>query len=214
MVKYIKVIKTFKSFKYRKLYKSLIQRFIDIKEVLFMLLRKKRKASLQISINAIVVLVMAMLVLGLGIGFIKGFFNKGTETLGGAFDVVEFGLDPTSAEPLVLSQGDISIKRSSTKEVNVGFYNTGEPTSLKIGIISCIDTSEDQVTPLVSSLEQTVETGGTAGYKIFLTAKKNAETGMDPGSYICTLAAYPSSDPAPTYENAVANTQITMIVTG
>jgi len=152
-----------------------------------------KKASMELGISTVVVLVIAMVIIAGGIAFIRGFFKIGTDKLGGAFNVGDFGVQPTSIDPLVLVDGPtIELKTGDRKEVKVGFYNTKNPQYIFIDFGNCVSTvdlpldcyptykivdnketdevTEDAKGPLISSLTSNVEQGQSFGFKTFVTA--------------------------------------------
>ena len=168
-----------------------------------------KKASMELGISTVVVLVIAMVIIAGGIAFIRGFFKLGEEKLGGAFNVGDFGVQPTSVDPLVLVDGAPSIKKDKTESFKVGFYNRGntDATNVQIQFSDCVSTVTnptecgENVKPLIKSLPQTVEPGDSAGFETFLTAKCDVSgAGVKPlaaGDYICTIIA---TDGTTTYE--------------
>ncbi|MGV8162714.1 MAG: hypothetical protein ACP5N2_05290 [Candidatus Nanoarchaeia archaeon] len=188
-------------------------------------MRFNKKASMELGISTVVVLVIAMVIIAGGIAFIRGFFKLGTDKLGGAFNVGDFGIQPTSVDPLVLVDGAIALKSGATKDVKIGFYNklTGE-YSVNIVFGQCVSAvgdmniicSGDSKVPIMTSLAQNVKPGESAGFKTYLTAacKGNTNTPGDgasnliPGEYICQLKAVNAAEP----NTVLAESQITITV--
>jgi hypothetical protein len=166
-----------------------------------------KRASMELGINTVVVLVIAMVIIAGGIAFIRGFFKLGQEKLGGAFNVGDFGVQPTSVDPLVLVEGSPSLKRADTESVKVGFYNTGSEKVIGVNIImtDCVSTSvnpscanPDNPVPIIKSLPQDVESGESAGFETFLTASCLGSDGqkksLAQGDYICSMKATSNED--------------------
>jgi hypothetical protein len=168
-----------------------------------------KKASMELGINTVVVLVIAMVIIAGGIAFIRGFFKLGTEKLGGAFNVGDFGVQPTSVEPLVLVDGAPSIKAGKTESFKVGFYNRAntDVDGVEIQFSECVSTVSNpnecggNIKPLIKSLSQKVLPGDSAGFENFLTAKCDVGgvgvKNLAAGDYICTIIA---TDGTNTYE--------------
>ena len=172
---------------------------------------KNNKAAINLGISTIVVLVIAMVLIASGIAFIRGFFQQGEEKLSGAFNVDEFGLEPTRTRPLVLSEGKITIKSGEQKLVRVGFYNTDttvEDVSISFGECASTVAGYDGIAPRLTTLSQTVQPGDTAGYETYVTAEKNDATAAKllPGNYVCQLKANNANG------NPLAEAQITIDV--
>ena len=175
-----------------------------------------KKASMELGISTVVVLVIAMVIIAGGIAFIRGFFKLGEEKLGGAFNVGDFGVQPTSVDPLVMVDGSPSIKTGKTESVKVGYYNRrANPTTVTIQFTECVSTVANTdclspLVPIINSLSQTVEPSQSAGFENFVAAKCKTATGeksLAVGDYICTISAYDSVT-----QTSVESKQITLAV--
>lgn len=155
-------------------------------------------------------LVMAILLLGLGMAFVRNFFDKGTESLMEPFNLLEFGLEPSSSDPVVINKPEINIKSGKKMEdLKIGIYNLFQSeTNLKPAILSC---SNGQATfdPLVTAIAQPIGPGEKVGFRVFLEAKKASDQSNIPaGSYICNLQAVEDGNA----NNVMSTEQITLIV--
>jgi len=142
----------------------------------------KRKGSMELGIQVIVILVIAMVILGLGIGFIRGFFTKGTESLSGAFDLVDLKVKPTFEDPIVLEKGNtLRIKTNTKEQVRIGIYNTdpGDAYNVKIFIPEC--TGDE---PRIISISQNIAPSDSAGFVTTIDTE-----GVTQGNYICKIVA-------------------------
>jgi hypothetical protein len=176
-----------------------------------------KKASMELGISTVVVLVIAMVIIAGGIAFIRGFFKQGTDKLGGAFEIADFGVEPTAIDPLVLVEGSPTIKSGARESVKVAFYNTGSgDATAEIGIVNCVSTAAtpqtcDKPVPIITSLPISVKPGESKGFETFVTAACKG-TSTNPallkGEYICTLVASPDG----TIANYYAQKQITLTI--
>ena len=169
-------------------------------------MRFSKKAAMELGISTVVMLVIAIVIIGGGIVFIRGFFDKGTGSLDNAFDLADFGLSPTPANPLVLTDGTIGIKTGRTDVVRVGFYNRHSDTkAVSIGFGNCITTVDTTSAcgpanpkPTIRVLPENVEVGSAAPFGTQVTARcdnstaTGASTGgnLPAGTYTCSLIAY------------------------
>jgi hypothetical protein len=181
-----------------------------------------KKASMELGINTVVVLVIAMVIIAGGIAFIRGFFSLGEKKLGGAFDIAEFGVQPSSVERIVLVEGTPTIKRTNTESVKVGYYNKEDDAlGVFIAITDCRTTvanpncaTPDNPRPIISSLPQDVKSGESAGFETFITASclnsENKHVGLTAGDYICNLKAAQGDENNPVI---LAETQIKIKIT-
>ena len=172
-----------------------------MREVYYMKFNKK--AAMELGISTVVMLVIAIVIIGAGIAFIRGFFGTGTDTLVGAFEVADFGLEPTAARPLVLTDGQMTIKRGREATVRVGFYNRGnDEKTVNIAFGRCVssapaptDCDADDLKPSIVALEQKLAPGDSAGFATQVSAEcvdENGETkfyALAPGTYTCNLLA-------------------------
>lgn len=166
-----------------------------------------KRGSLELSITAIVVIVIAFVVLGLGLTLTKTIFKGGIERIPGALDLTQLEAEPTSQNPITISDR-IEIGRGKTKAEKIGYYNTRSDNHLNaiLKISECTGTTPEanQVLtdstklPSITSVAQNVGPSQAAAYKIILT-----ENGLLGGNdYICTITACPkeSSDPNQCWE--------------
>lgn len=170
-----------------------------------------RKGSLEVGVNTIVILVIAMVLLGLGVGFIKGMFNP-INKLPGAIPIPDIGKEPGPANPIVLAQGEVSVKSGNIEQVKVGIYNAWEPTAMyTVGIVGCTD----GVKPATVAYGQTILKGESTGFLVNVQGKDAAGVSIPEGTYICNIGAFKVTAPetAPTGTPA-ASTQFTFVVTG
>ncbi|MBI2112050.1 hypothetical protein HYT52_00750 [Candidatus Woesearchaeota archaeon] len=155
-----------------------------------------KKGSLELSITAIVVIVIAFVVLGLGLTLTKTIFKGGIERIPGALDLTQLEAEPTSQNPITISDR-VEIGRGKTKAEKIGYYNTMSDNHLKaiLTITDCTRTnieakqvlSDPTKRPSITSVAQDVGPSQAAAYKIILT-----ENGLLGGNdYICTIAACP-----------------------
>ncbi len=178
-------------------------------------MRLNRKASLEIGINTIVILVIAMMLLGLGIGFVKSLFGQ-MNKIPGKIAIPDVGSEPTNADPVVLSNSELSIKTNTVEQVGVGVYNKWtDKTWFTIGITDCTG----DVKPLVESLPQQIAKTESSGYLINIYGNKdeNGAKGdpLDVGTYICNLVVYGGTEKTNIDETTpLANQQIRLIITG
>lgn len=178
-----------------------------------------KKASMELGISTVVVLVIAMVIIAGGIAFIRGFFKMGEDKLGSAFNVGDFGVQPTSVEPLVLVEGSPSLKSGNTEEVKVGFYNKDVEKTVTIVFGKCVSTADTSglgcsgdLAPIISSLPMPVQQGDSGGFATFVTAAcKTSSTKKDlpEGEYICQIKAIEDGTNV-----VLAEKQVTITVTG
>ena len=152
-----------------------------------------RKGALELGINTIVILVIAMVVIAAGIAFIRGFFQLGEEKLKEPFNLADFGLKPSSTDPLVMQSGDVTIKRGNEKEIKVGYYNKENTAQnsidLKMGVCKGRDNAgtEISVTPVITTVPVTeIKAGDSVGMRVLLRAKSGSEN-INSGTYICPI---------------------------
>lgn len=179
-----------------------------------------KKASMELGISTVVVLVIAMVIIAGGIAFIRGFFKMGEDKLGSAFNVGDFGVQPTSVEPLVLVEGSPSLKSGNTQGVKVGFYNKDVEKAVTIVFGKCVSTAptsslgcSGDLAPIISALPQTVKQGDSAGFETFVTAACTTagsnSAKLPEGEYICQIKAIEDGTNV-----VLAETQVTITVTG
>lgn len=162
-------------------------------------MKLNKKAAMELGISTVVMLVIAIVIIGGGIAFIRGFFGQGTDTLTGAFEVADFGLEPTPQRPLVLIDGQVAIKTGRREVVRIGFYNKQDGLrNVSIGFGNCVTTENTEsacedypVKPMITVLPQDVDVGEQAGFGTQVQAKC-AGTGnnLPAGTYTCNLVAY------------------------
>lgn len=161
-------------------------------------MRFNKKAAMELGISTVVMLVIAIVIIGGGIAFIRGFFGKGTDSLTGAFEVADFGLEPTAQKPLVLTDGRVRIKTGATGVVRVGFYNRGTQVlnNAQANITQCVttvsgacDNDDLAAKPTMVSLGQKVEIGQVAGFQTQVIAQCQGPNPADlpAGTYTCNL---------------------------
>lgn len=184
-----------------------------------------KKAAMELGISTVVMLVIAIVIIGAGIAFIRGFFGTGTDTLVGAFEVADFGLEPTAARPIVLTDGQVSIKRGREATVRIGVYNKeNSEYEVDIEFEKCVTSAQnlqcdaDVLKPQIVSLAQRLQPGEQAGFATQVTAAcKDDEDNthaMNPGTYTCNLLATGKKLDDPTAPPAeLARTQIIFTVT-
>ncbi|MCF7871777.1 hypothetical protein K9L97_01975 [Candidatus Woesearchaeota archaeon] len=143
-----------------------------------------KKAALQLGISTIVVLVIAMVLIGAGVSFIRTFFNEGENKLIGAFDIEDFGKQPTRLDPLVLEEGVLRIKSGKSTNVPVGFYNAKDSPEENVTITAgnCVPAvGVENFT--IQSLPQDVTNGQKAGFTVTVFMKASE------GVYVCEIKA-------------------------
>ncbi len=185
-----------------------------------------KKAAMEIGISTVVMLVIAIVVIGGGIAFIRNFFDAGEDSLIGAFDVADFGIEPSSQNPLVLVDGTISLRRGSEAPVRVGFYNkdtSGYNVDIEFG--ECVTSAtnlqceEDELRPQIVSLPQRVDPGSDAGFIAQVAAECVASddpdslNNMNPGTYTCNILAVNTDSEDGDEDRELARTQIMLEVT-
>lgn len=183
------------------------------------------------SIEAIIVLVIAMVLLGLGIAFIQGFFKTGTAKLTEPFNAIEFGCDPTAANPITTSPPEMEVKAGDELRVKVCVYGTQLAPGAIVGIKGCTSTTGSTQVPTLLSAPQGIDPHQIGGFNTILTAKTKAvpavgntpavpATNLGTGTYICTLEAVtggiypivPATQTQPASGELFATKQITVSV--
>ena len=162
-----------------------------------------KKAAMELGISTVVMLVIAIVIIGGGIAFIRGFFATGDESLRGAFDIVEFRVEPSRTNPLVLSSGtELRAAPESKTRIGIGYFNK-DPAATFEPKITCTDGAsfDEELTLLVS--ERRIGSGEIGTFETIITAP------VDMAYYACTLEIYESTDPS----NSVQSSQFIMEVT-
>ena len=169
-----------------------------------------KKGAMELGISTVVMLVIAIVIIGAGIVFIRSFFGTGTDTLIGAFEVADFGLEPTANRPLVLTDGQVSIKTGRQSVVRVGFYNRqSKPVTANVGFGKCVTSvsaaaeaacaDPENIKPMITSLQQdNIEIGSAVGFQTQVNAKceyqdaqgNDVEANLPAGEYTCNLIVY------------------------
>lgn len=144
-----------------------------------------KKGALQLGISTIVVLVIAMVLIAVGVSLIRGLTGIGEEKLASAFEVGDFGLQPTRDDPLVLQDGQIDIKAGTTEFVRVGFYNkeSSPVEEASIDLDTCTGGLTEGTNVTIDSLAQTIPGGETAGYETVV----KVVSGTTQGIYTCQI---------------------------
>lgn len=156
---------------------------------------------MELGISTVVMLVIAIVIIGAGIVFIRGFFDEGTGTLVGAFNVADFGLDPTSSNPLVLTDGLVNIKTGSNEVVRIGFYNKHDGMkNISIAFGNCVTMENTstacgvggRIRPIIIVLPLSVEVGAQAGFSTQVQAicASGPRRNLPAGTYSCNLEAF------------------------
>jgi hypothetical protein len=174
-----------------------------------------KKGAMELGISTVVMLVIAIVIIGAGIVFIRSFFGTGTETLIGAFEVADFGLEPTANRPLVLTDGQVNIKTGRQSVVRVGFYNRqSKPVTANVGFGKCVTSvsaaaeaacaEPENIKPMITSLQQdNIEIGAAVGFQTQVNAKCEyldtttstmVERNLPAGEYTCNLIVYECGD--------------------
>ena len=151
------------------------------------------KGALNLGISTVVVLVIAMVVIGAGVSFITNFFNLGEESLSGAFNVQDFGLQPTRGTPIVTDRAEISIKSGDDIRLRVGVYNSYTGGVVNLNLSNCINAQSQDTIIGFTAAPQTIDAGRTAGYETYVIAKQGTApnaTSLANGRYICSLVAH------------------------
>ncbi|MFA6073741.1 MAG: hypothetical protein WC758_06500 [Candidatus Woesearchaeota archaeon] len=182
-------------------------------------MRFNKKASMELGISTVVVLVIAMVIIAGGIAFIRGFFKLGEDKLGGAFNIADFGVQPTSTNPLVLVEGAPTIKSGDSKLVRIAFYNKGSASyNVKVTVGDCSATVVNPtcklpLSPMMTSASLNVEAGEGKGFETYISTNcettSNTQQKLLAGNYICILKAT-TTDAVPV---ELASSQITLTVT-
>ena len=136
---------------------------------------------MELGISTVVMLVIAIVIIGAAIAFIRGFFAKGDESLMGAFDIVDFRVEPSRTNPLVLSSGnELRIKPADKVRIGIGYYNKDAEAEFEPDV-DCDNGagSNGGVDLLVG--EQKIGSGAIGTFEAIISA-------TDPGHYVCTLS--------------------------
>lgn len=165
----------------------------------------KKRGSMELGISTVVVLVIAIVIIAGGIAFIRGFFSKGTEELGKAFDITDFTIQPDEQTPLVFAQGDsFSIKKGDEKTIKIGLYNMeGSDIDFDAKIDTCaspLATTPElkkQLIPTLTTLPVSVGSGKGVVFNVLfstqmpaaVTVGAKSETDLPAGTYLCKLKA-------------------------
>lgn len=162
-----------------------------------------RKASLSLSISAIVVIVIAFVVLGLGLSLTRTIFKGAEQKLPEAFAVTQLEAQPTSGNPITVSQ-TVEIDRKKSKTMQIGFYNKGEGTAVSatFSIVSCLQKGNQLVNsvelPSVASPSEDVGASSSLGFSIIVT-----ENGLPADTYICTIGVKCGGDSCPDWAREI-----------
>lgn len=167
-----------------------------------------KKGALNLGISTIVVLVIAMVLIAGFVSFIRTFLDTGEESLMGAFDVADFGKQPTAQDPVVLARGSISLgqRESDTVRVPIGYYNADSETYRNVKVretVTCNSGVEFKITAI--DFEQ-VTPGEAVGFETILN-HFNTENSK-PGNYICRITIEDGE------KNSLASMQQTIKVEG
>lgn len=163
-----------------------------------------KKAAMELGISTVVMLVIAIVIIGGGIAFIRGFLEKGTDSLDNSFKMADFGLEPSNDDPLVLIDGTVSVKTGRTEIVRIGFYNKqGGSKNVSVGFGGCITTvpatSIDSACgtgvlpkPKINVLPQEVEVGVSVPFGTQVSAKCDGteSENLPAGTYTCSLVVF------------------------
>jgi hypothetical protein len=146
-----------------------------------------KKGSLALSITAIVTIVIAFVVLGLGLTLTKTIFKGAQDKLPEAFAVTQLEAEPTSENPITISQ-TVDIGRGESKTMTIGYYNRRATTATDatFTVSSCLDPNTGDETPnkpTVASISQSIGPSDSAGFSIIMTEQE-----LTAGQYICTIA--------------------------
>ncbi len=157
-----------------------------------------RRGSLNLSVNAIVVLILAITMLGLGLTFVRNMFGSATGKLGDVITSADIR-NPASAQNTITVPEELTIKRGTTKQLEISFYNTkaGELPDASLYVKSCIfgkdepSTTENEqksFTPKISAPAQPAKASQAIGYKALLKVEnKYGGVDVEPLTYICVL---------------------------
>ncbi len=162
-----------------------------------------RKADLSLSISAIVVIVIAFVVLGLGLSLTRTIFKGAEQKLPEAFAVTQLEAQPTSNNPITISQ-TVEIDRQKSKTMQIGFYNKGEGTAVAatFGIVSCLQKGsvvvENSKVPSITSPSESVGPSSSLGYSIIVS-----ENGLAADTYICTIGVKCGAAECPAWANEI-----------
>lgn len=150
-----------------------------------------KKADLNLSINAIVVLILAIVMLGLGLGFIRNVFGGATEKLSEGLESVSIRNPADSNSPITID--DLTMKRTATKEIEIGVYNRHETSKLniKLQVTGCTQSSGEEFSgelPIIAAptLPELAASTGT-GFKAVFSWPEGAEPPV--GTYVCIIEA-------------------------
>lgn len=172
-----------------------------------------KRAGLEIGINTIVILVIAMVVIGGGIAFIRTFFKLGEEKLTEPFNLADFGLKPSSNEPLVLQTTSINLRVNEEKTIRGGLYNkdpTNALSAISISWGACASSGGGTDKPKLTSVPFGVAPNSEQGFMILLEGKKAECSGtgsacnLPLGTYICTIQALQGTTPIATNQVTVS----------
>ena len=157
---------------------------------------KNKKGSLSLSIEAIVVIVIAFVILGLGLTLTRTIFKGGTEKIPEALDLTALESQPTSENPITISD-TLKVDRGSSPTEKLGFYNKGEGTAsgATVTIIDCLDKNsnpvEPELLPTISSISQNVGASSSGAFSVIINEK-----GLPADTYICTIGVKCNPDKA------------------
>lgn len=124
---------------------------------------------------------------------------------GGLFSVADYGVQPSSADSLILVNGSlINMNSEEKKELKVGFFNTDiSDKYVKIGFGRCNSTVPlpedcffDSEWPLINSLNMLVLPKDSVGFRIYVTAvcEGKKEVKLPEGDYFCEIVALDCTD--------------------
>lgn len=150
-------------------------------------MKSNKKGAMELGIGTVVMLVIAIVIIGAGIAFIRGFFQTGESSLTGAFDIVEFRVEPTRTNPLVISTGtELNIAPEQRLRLGIGYFNKDSATSFRPKILCTNGTDEnlEELDLLVSA--QTIGSGEIGTFETIITAPE------DQDYYSCVLEMYES----------------------
>ncbi len=134
-----------------------------------------KKGALDVSINAIVVIIFAITMLSLGLAFMRGTFGKIGGQVDGIISNAQLDNPPSSENPFVLSANQISMKKSGTSTVKIGYYNGASPTETVDLAVSCSGTGAPTVAPSTFA-SRTVNLGDSLAWQVSLKATTTVGT--------------------------------------
>ena len=158
-----------------------------------------KRASLEVGISTIVILVIAMVLIGGGIAFIRGFLDKGTKSLGQAFDITDFTIQPDAQTSMVFAHGDtLNLKKGKRETVKIGVYNRlGSDREFSFTITECISPTGGTITqppntkPIMEALPSNkVPAGEGKVFNVFVYGEgliNGARTDLVQGAYLCKV---------------------------